>query len=74
VRKFLAENPKEFDPRKWLAAATKAMTELCAARYEAFGCAGQASKIRPLALDTMVERYARGQLDPTVLRSSALPR
>src|SRR5512145_1596260 len=41
VRKFLADNPKEFDPRKWLIAGTKAMKELCQARYEAFGAAGQ---------------------------------
>jgi fructose-bisphosphate aldolase class II len=74
VRKFLAENPKEFDPRKWLAAATRAMTDLCRVRYEAFGAAGQASKIRPLALDAMVQRYDRGELDPRVLRSYAVPR
>jgi fructose-bisphosphate aldolase class II len=66
VRKFLADNPKEFDPRKWLLAGTKAMKELCQARYQAFGAAGQASKIRPLALATMVQRYERGELDPQV--------
>ena len=38
VRKFLAENPKEFDPRKFLIASTKAMKDICAARYTSFGC------------------------------------
>jgi len=46
IRKFLAENPKEFDPRKYYTAAKNAMKEICKARYEAFGAAGQASKLR----------------------------
>ena len=67
VRKFLAENKKEFDPRKWLAASTKGMKEICKARYEAFGCAGMASKIKPISLEAMVKRYEKGELDPKVL-------
>jgi fructose-bisphosphate aldolase, class II len=74
VRKFLADNPGEFDPRKWLTAATSAMTELCKSRYEAFGSAGRASKIRPVALETMARRYERGELDPSVHDSSIKPR
>jgi len=66
VRKFLAENKKEFDPRKWLAASTKGMKEICKARYEAFGCAGQASKIKVISLEAMTSRYAKGELDPKV--------
>ena len=66
VRKFLAENKKEFDPRKWLTAATKGMKEICKARYEAFGCAGQASKIKPISLEAMSIRYAKGELAPKV--------
>ncbi len=57
VRKFLAENRKEFDPRKFLAASTKAMKQICKARYEAFGTAGHASKIKALSLDAMAQRY-----------------
>ena len=67
VRKFLAENKKEFDPRKWLAASTKGMKEICKARYQSFGCAGQASKIKPMSLEAMVKRYEKGELDPKVL-------
>jgi fructose-bisphosphate aldolase class II len=66
MRKLLAEHPKEFDPRKIFAAATKAMKEICKARYEAFGCAGQASKIKPISLEKMVMRYASGELDPRI--------
>ncbi|MHB8347497.1 MAG: class II fructose-bisphosphate aldolase [Acidiferrobacterales bacterium] len=66
VRKFLAENKKEFDPRKWLAAATKGMKEICKLRYEAFGCAGQASKIKVVSLEAMTKRYEKGELDPRV--------
>ncbi|HHH46018.1 MAG TPA: fructose-bisphosphate aldolase class II [Thiotrichales bacterium] len=66
VRKFLAENPKEFDPRKWLTAATKAMKDICKARYEAFGTAGNASKIKPISLEEMYKRYESGELDPRV--------
>ncbi len=64
VRKFLAENPKEFDPRKFLIAATKAMKQICMARFEAFGCSGNASRIQPLSLDLMFQRYQAGELDP----------
>ncbi|WP_372524077.1 class II fructose-bisphosphate aldolase [Sulfuricaulis sp.] len=66
VRKFLAENKKEFDPRKWLAASTKGMKEICKQRYQVFGCAGQASKIKVLSLEAMTTRYAKGELDPKV--------
>ena len=66
VRKFLAENKKEFDPRKWLAASTKGMKEICKQRYQAFGCAGQASKIKVLSLEAMTTRYTKGELDPKV--------
>jgi fructose-bisphosphate aldolase class II len=57
IRKHLAENPSNFDPRKFLKESTKAMKEICKARYEAFGCAGNASKITPVSLETMVDFY-----------------
>lgn len=62
VRRHLAQNPKNFDPRKFLADSTVAMKEICKARYEAFGSAGQASKIKPISLDAMSIRYAKGEL------------
>jgi fructose-bisphosphate aldolase class II len=66
IRKHLHDNPSNFDPRKFLKASTAAMKEICKARYEAFGCAGHASKIKPLSLDAMVARYVSGELDPKV--------
>jgi fructose-bisphosphate aldolase class II len=57
VRKFLSENPSNFDPRKFLKASTAAMKDICKARYEAFGCAGHASKIKPISLENMVKYY-----------------
>ena len=66
VRRFMAENPAEFDPRKFLKASTSAMKAVCKARYEAFGTAGNASKITPINLEEMFLRYERGELDPKV--------
>ena len=66
IRKHLAENPSNFDPRKFLKEATKGMMQICKARYEAFGSAGYASKIKPLSLEEMTKRYASGKLDPRI--------
>jgi fructose-bisphosphate aldolase class II len=66
IRKFLHDNPSAFDPRKYLKAATKGMMEICKARYEAFGCAGMASKIKPITLDQMHNRYVSGELAPRI--------
>lgn len=66
VRKFLSENPTEFDPRKFLIASTKAMMEICLSRYDAFGASGHASKINVLSLDTMSARYEAGELDAQI--------
>jgi fructose-bisphosphate aldolase class II len=66
IRRHLALNPANFDPRKYLAEATKAMTEICVARYDAFGTSGQASKIKPISLDEMHLRYLSGELNPRI--------
>jgi len=66
IRKAMHDKPAEFDPRKYLAAATKAMSGICKARYEAFGTAGNASKITALSLEVMTDRYKKGELDPKV--------
>ena len=57
VRKFLAENPGEFDPRKFLKVTMSAMQALCQNRYESFGAAGNASKIRAIGLEAMADMY-----------------
>ena len=66
IREFLAEHPKEFDPRKYLKASTKAMKGICKMRYEAFGTTGRASTIKALSLEVMTKRYTSGSLDPRV--------
>ncbi|MCA1798893.1 MAG: class II fructose-bisphosphate aldolase, partial [Xanthomonadaceae bacterium] len=66
IRRFLAKNPKEFDPRKYLKETIVAMRDICINRYEAFGTAGNAPKIKPQSLEKMTARYAAGELDPRV--------
>ncbi len=68
VRRFLAqpEHAKEFDPRKFLLAATAAMQDICKARFEAFGSAGQAGKIKVISCEKMAERYKKGELAAVV--------
>jgi fructose-bisphosphate aldolase class II len=57
MRQALCREPGEFDPRKALIAAKKAARLLCEARFEAFGCAGHAERISPVALEVMAQRY-----------------
>jgi len=57
MRRMMAEKPSEFDPRKFFSATVDAMKQICINRYEAFGTAGNADKIRPISLEKMVERY-----------------
>ena len=66
IRKFMAENKSNFDPRKFLKASTAAMKDICKARYESFSCAGHASKITPISLESMYKRYESGELDARV--------
>ncbi len=66
IRRHLHENPSNFDPRKFLKVSTEAMKEICKARYEAFGCAGHASKITAKSLEVMFTAYAKGELDQKV--------
>jgi fructose-bisphosphate aldolase class II len=57
IRKHMHDNPSNFDPRKFLKASTAAMKSICVARYEAFGCAGHADKIKPKSLEQMSAYY-----------------
>ena len=58
MRRAMAKDPGEFDPRKFLKDATAAARELCKERFQAFGCAGQAPRIKPVPLEKMAARYA----------------
>jgi fructose-bisphosphate aldolase class II len=66
IRKVLTENPSEFDPRKYLVPAMAAMKKLCMERFEQFGTAGNADRIKPIPLAEMAKRYASGGLDPKI--------
>ncbi len=66
IRKVLFEKKAEFDPRSYLKPAMAAMEAVCIDRFERFGCAGQASKIKVIPLAEMATRYASGDLDPMV--------
>ena len=66
VRRHLGENLGHFDPRDYLKPARAAAKKICLARFQEFGSAGQASRIEPIPLDKMAERYASGQLAQNV--------
>jgi fructose-bisphosphate aldolase class II len=62
TRQFLTDkaNAANFDPRKFYKAATAAMQDICQQRYEAFGSAGHASKIKVFSLEKMMGKYTNG--------------
>ncbi|MDH4039710.1 MAG: fructose-bisphosphate aldolase class II [Gammaproteobacteria bacterium] len=66
IRRFLAQKPAEFDPRKYLAETITAMRDICIERYEAFGTAGNAGKIKVLSLAAMQGAYDAGKLNQRV--------
>jgi len=66
IRRYMAENPSKFDPRDYLKPAMAAAKRICRERYEQFGCAGMASKIKPVPLDRMAAKYKTGELKPIV--------
>ena len=57
MRKAMADKPDEFDPRAFLKAAVAAARDICRQRFEAFGSAGQASRIKPVPLEKMTALY-----------------
>ena len=67
IRRYLAENPGKFDPRDYLKPAREAAKVICKQRYEQFGCAGQAAKIKPASLQDVADAYRSGKLAQTVV-------
>ena len=66
IRKFLIENPSKFDPREYNKPAREAAKQVVKARFEAFGCAGMASRIKAISLEKMAARYKAGELTQIV--------
>ncbi|PTN31572.1 class II fructose-bisphosphate aldolase [Desulfonatronum sp. SC1] len=62
IRRHMAQKPKDFDPRKYLGVAREAMKQICLDRLRAFGTEGYASKIKPVSMEVMEVRYAKGEL------------
>jgi fructose-bisphosphate aldolase, class II len=62
IRRFMAQKPAEFDPRKYLAETIVAMRDICIERYEAFGTAGNADKIKVKSLALIQTEYDAGKL------------
>jgi fructose-bisphosphate aldolase class II len=65
-RKVASQIKGEFDPRKFLKPAMDAMRDLCRERFEQFGTAGNAAKIKVIPLAEMAKRYRSGSLDPCI--------
>ena len=66
MRRHMVNHKSEFDPRKFLIQARAAASDICKARFEAFGCAGQAGKIKPIKLEKMADLYGQGELKAVV--------
>src|SRR3954464_8635621 len=66
IRKFFAENPEKFDPRDYLKPAMQAAKTICKQRYEQFGAAGMASRIKAEPLDRIATKYKSGELAQVV--------
>src|SRR6187551_2746604 len=66
IRRYMAENPSKFDPRDYLKPAMAAAKGICKQRYEQFGCAGMATKIKPEPLDRIAAKYKSGALKQIV--------
>ncbi len=70
VREALAADPKEFDPRHFLKPSIKYMQKVCAERYQQFGTAGNASKIKQVSLEIFAAKYAKGELSAVTKKTA----
>ena len=70
-RKVAQASKTEFDPRKFLKPAMDALAALCRDRFEQFGTAGNASKIKVTPMAEMAKLYRAGKLDPRIATHAA---
>lgn len=66
IRRTMHEHKDWFDPREYLKPARHAAKVICKERYQQFGCAGMASKIKAKPLDEIARQYAGGMLSQRV--------
>jgi len=72
IREAAAKDPSNFDPRHFLKPSIKYMKQVCLKRYEAFGTAGNASKIKQMTLDDFAAKYAKGELSASAKKTVAV--
>ncbi|MGF1601120.1 MAG: class II fructose-bisphosphate aldolase [Thermosynechococcaceae cyanobacterium] len=63
IREAAFKDPSNFDPRHFLKPSIAYMKKVCLRRYESFGTAGNASKIKQQPLDVYAIKYEKGELD-----------
>ena len=72
IRKVMAENPAEFDPRAYLKPAKEAMRKICVQRFIEFNAPGMASKIEAVHTSKMAKHYLTGALDPKIGKTASV--
>jgi fructose-bisphosphate aldolase class II len=72
IREAAAKDPSNFDPRHFMKPSMKYMKQVCLDRYQQFGTAGNASKIKQMTLDDYAAKYASGELAASVKKAVAV--
>ncbi len=72
IREAFAKDPSNFDPRHFLKPSIKYMKQVCFERYQQFGTAGNASKIKVQILDEFAAKYASGELSAVAKKTVAV--
>ncbi len=72
IREAAFKDPSNFDPRHFLKPSIAYMKKVCLRRYESFGTAGNASKIKQQSLDVYAVKYAKGELDASTRKAVAV--
>jgi fructose-bisphosphate aldolase class II len=62
IRKHFANDPSQFDPRKYLVDTKNEMKKIVVSRLEEFGTAGNADKVKPISLSNIATKYLSGEL------------
>ncbi|MGF1499862.1 MAG: class II fructose-bisphosphate aldolase [Elainellaceae cyanobacterium] len=71
-REAAAKDPSNFDPRHFLKPSIKYMKQVCAERYDAFGTAGNATKIKQQPLEVYAAKYESGELAASTKKAVAV--
>jgi len=66
IRKHFVMDPSQFDPRKYLNDSKNWMKKIIMKRLEEFGTAGNASKLKPIPLSSIANKYKAGEFSPLI--------